>query len=398
MVEKERPEVDAGARTRGKRPSFRVRRITPVIIIVVTTLGLLVPMGLAFRASSPLSDSVDDLQLDWLRLAAGIDHVSPASVRAVTARLDFDQLRELSRFSPRLSDALSVLPAAITNIEDTVVSGERVAIEQFMAVDSLLSVVRDETEVLDEQQDTAYSGMLTFVMIAAVAFAVLWAHQTVRVSRLKLEARENRRIASLERSVRDHERSKLSRELHDGAAQELAVAGLAADLIAKDRSLDHLPALTTAIRSARDEMRLVYRVMDPRFRKPSELPQSLRELAHGIEQRSGQHFDVHIDPLSAVSWSSETLLHVYRIVQECMHNVVRHAEATWASVVLRVSRTDDALEVVIRVEDDGVGIDQSTEGYGRRGVRERVELLRGTVRWFNREPAGTVVEAVLPGE
>ncbi|MFW6213299.1 MAG: sensor histidine kinase [Spirochaetota bacterium] len=376
---------------------FGWRHIAPVVITVATTLGLLLPMGLVFRGRASLSRSVDELQLDWLRLAVRIEDASASAMQEFYARLEQQRLRELSRFSVPLRGALRELPSAVDAVWAAAATADPVPADLVMSVDLLLSIIRAEAAQLDAQRDAAYRGLTTFVTIAAVGFALLWAYQSARVSRLTAEVKERRRISTLERRVRDQERSKLARELHDGAAQELAVAGMAADFIAKDHSFEQLPALKSAIDSAREEVRRVYRTMDPRFSRPSELPGMLRELAAAIQARSGQAFEVVIDTAIPATWGAETLLHVYRIIQECMHNVVRHARATYAAVTLRAAGSGEHGMIIVRIEDNGVGVGDSEEGYGRRGIRERVELLCGSVVWSERDSGGTVVEVVLPG-
>ncbi|MFP4551785.1 MAG: histidine kinase, partial [Spirochaetales bacterium] len=207
---------------------FGWRHIAPVVITVATTLGLLLPMGLVFRGRASLSRSVDQLQLDWLRLAVRIEDASASAKQEFYARLEQQRLRELSRFSLPLRGALRELPSAVDAVWAAAATADPVPADLVMSVDLLLSIIRAEAAQLDAQRDAAYRGLTTFVTIAAVGFALLWAYQSARVSRLTAEVKERRRISTLERRVRDQERSKLARELHDGAAQELAVAGMAA--------------------------------------------------------------------------------------------------------------------------------------------------------------------------
>jgi len=84
----------------------------------------------------------------------------------------------------------------------------------------------------------------------------------------------------------------------------------------------------------------------------------------------------------------------YRIVQECLSNAARHAEASCVAVEL--ARRDGVLR--IRVSDDGRGFrpGSEAEGFGLRGMRERVELLDGRLRIAVREEGGTEVVAKLP--
>jgi signal transduction histidine kinase len=106
--------------------------------------------------------------------------------------------------------------------------------------------------------------------------------------------------------------------------------------------------------------------------------------------------DFEADPLpeGLLSPAAETAL--YRIVQEGLTNVVRHAQARWASVVLQLR--GDALVLII--EDDGVGFDpQAAEATGRLGVvgmRERARSLGGRLTIESMRGQGTMIHVEVP--
>ena len=86
---------------------------------------------------------------------------------------------------------------------------------------------------------------------------------------------------------------------------------------------------------------------------------------------------------------------LYRIVQEALTNVVKHAEARVVSVLL----TRKNGRVALMIEDDGLGFDPAApaSGYGLQGMRERVELLGGTMRVESGAGAGTTLAVEVPG-
>ena len=110
----------------------------------------------------------------------------------------------------------------------------------------------------------------------------------------------------------------------------------------------------------------------------------------------GPRVDIHImiDPEVAVDWTTETI--VYRIAQEALQNVRRHAHATHVEVV--VSAPDDFLEVMVR--DDGVGFDPASvaEESGIASMRMFAGLDRGRLEVTSTVGGGTAVRAVLGGE
>jgi len=363
----------------------------PFIIAFLSILSLLLPMSVAFRGDTEVSDVVSDLQLEWLRLGVTIDTLDGATIAAFSHQVAHPQLQTLSRFSTPLSAILDRLPEAIAEVRTAVESDDRrAAVAAVQTVDGMLSNLASEAAVLDAQRSAAYGNLVSFSLIAASAFAILWIYQTVRVGQFASVAEYNRRVSALERRVQDHERRRLARELHDGAAQELAVARLALDRLKPD---DAVTSLRSAVVSAGEEIRLIHRALDPRFTAPDELVSLIHNLATNIEHRSSQKIEVFTDSLHGMRWTPEMQLHLFRIAQESIHNVVRHAGASQTVMTLRVKDMD---HVVLRVEDDGVGLNGAAEGYGRRGIRERVELMGGTVSWKTGENGGTIVEAIVP--
>ena len=99
----------------------------------------------------------------------------------------------------------------------------------------------------------------------------------------------------------------------------------------------------------------------------------------------------------AVDWlNEEVAIHVYRIVQECLTNVVRHSEATQAMVVVRRHFIKGRNQVVIRVEDNGIGGSTEGEGFGVLGMRGRVESMGGQFVFESNGNLGVRVRAWMP--
>ncbi len=95
-----------------------------------------------------------------------------------------------------------------------------------------------------------------------------------------------------------------------------------------------------------------------------------------------------------VAVTPEEELVIYRVAQEALTNIARHAEATWAQLELR----DSADMLVLTVRDDGRGIpdDVATTSHGIRGMRERAMLVGATLVIDSRPGRGTVIELSIP--
>jgi signal transduction histidine kinase len=114
-----------------------------------------------------------------------------------------------------------------------------------------------------------------------------------------------------------------------------------------------------------------------------------------VVQRAGLSWNLHVDPACA-DLEEPYASALFRIMQESLTNITRHARAKNVSVDL----ARNGAEVVLTVTDDGIGIDQKSRqkpgSFGLRGIGERVLLLGGAVEITGRPGAGTVVVARVP--
>jgi signal transduction histidine kinase len=189
----------------------------------------------------------------------------------------------------------------------------------------------------------------------------------------------------------EHERRRIRRDLHDGLGPLLAsvVMGLeevrAVHRGAPDRAESLLLDLKAQTRTAVEDIRqLVYGLRPPALDELGLLA-ALRELVDGTATRTGLRVTLEAPPhLGDLGAAVDVTL--YRIVQEALTNVVRHAEAATCRVRLQVQGGDLHLEV----RDDGVGLPLPVRpGVGLRSMRERVADVGGRVDWAT--DGGTVV-------
>ncbi|NDU76899.1 sensor histidine kinase [Actinomadura sp. DSM 109109] len=247
----------------------------------------------------------------------------------------------------------------------------------------------------------------------ATALAGLFAPVLSSCRRLRT-ARERERAAErfAERAVeaQEAERSRLSREIHDGIAQRLA--GLGFHLSAAERALpEHHPEGLAQIMMARRlcelaaaETRAAIGGLRPPVLDDLGLSAALATLAREAGGGPGA-----LDVTVTVEGELEDELpdHVqtalYRIAQEAVGNCLRHASANRVDLLLEHSGD----RVRLKVADDGSGFSmrdvlarggrgRRPDSYGLRGMRERAELLGGRVAVTSRPGAGTTVEAVIP--
>lgn len=200
--------------------------------------------------------------------------------------------------------------------------------------------------------------------------------------------------------VADEERRRWAQELHDGALQSLAAIriSLAGALQAsgEDRGerLEHAAEATVAELEA--QITELSRLIDDLRPAPLErlgLTGAVESLALESANRGGFEIEAEVELEDALSGDRERA--VYRLVQEALNNVVKHASAKHVS--LQVKAVNGNIEIA--VDDDGRGFDAEGAGEGRglTGMRERVKMLGGDLSIDSRSAAGGCrVEARLP--
>ena len=220
---------------------------------------------------------------------------------------------------------------------------------------------------------------------------------------------ENARLyAEAQQMAAAQERSRLARDLHDAVTQTLFSASLIAEALpglwetnpAEGREL--LGELRQLTRGALAEMRTLLLELRPAALVEANLGDLLRLLAQSVSGRSGIPVAVTLEGCPVSELPEETHVAFYRIAQEALNNVVKHARAQQAEVKLRCSQeitseAESVLRVVLTVSDDGRGFDPSEVSSDHLGldiIRERSQAIGAALRIASQPERGTTVEIV----
>lgn len=222
------------------------------------------------------------------------------------------------------------------------------------------------------------------------------AEAELRVSRAQLQNLS----AGLQTSL-EEERARISREIHDELGQSLTALKLDIALLRNrlagrgELILQKTRSMTDLVDSIIQTVRRISRELRPGVLDDLGLPAAIEWQAREFQERTGVRCDVVLPPAS-MDAKPEIATAVFRIVQEALTNVARHAKATAAAV--RLEERDGSLELA--VEDDGVGINAKqicgSKSLGIIGMRERVRPWGGAVRIDGSPGAGTVVRVTIP--
>ena len=246
----------------------------------------------------------------------------------------------------------------------------------------------------------------------AIVFAVVWLVGDRQRRAVAEAATERFRAAELARNREQlarqavmEERLRIARELHDIVAHAMSVITVQAGTarVVMDGSpgvaREALSAIEDTSRQALAEMRRMLSVLRD---DTAGGPDALLSPARGLDDldtlietaaASGLRVDLsrHGEPVALPAGAE---LATYRIVQEALTNVCRHARASSASVVVRYQPSEVAVEII----DDGIGGNPATGGHGLIGMRERAALYGGEVEAAPRPEGGFRVRARIPLE
>ena len=217
---------------------------------------------------------------------------------------------------------------------------------------------------------------------------------------------EESRTRLIERvmSAQEEERRRIARELHDETGQSLTSLLVGLRLIGDTRTLKKAKGQVNRLRhitvQVLDNLRRLARGLHPSILDDLGLVVALTRYATDYAESHGIAVNVRTEGLDSGRLPSSVETALYRIMQEALTNIARHA----AAKTVRIALTRQALRVYLIVKDDGCGFDvattfrtSATSGHlGLYGMRERAMLLGGSVTVESKRGKGTTVSVQIP--
>jgi signal transduction histidine kinase len=274
---------------------------------------------------------------------------------------------------------------------------------------------RDSTRTRRQDVDRREAGLPVFVsrligatilvgILVAIASAVrisaLEAHASKQQAAVVAAGEELRNLSRQLVETQEEERRSLSRELHDQIGQLLTAIRIGAGNLEED-----LPADSDRAKLQLDQIK---RLSEQTLRTVRDLAMGLRPamlddlgLGAALEWQARQHsrlcgvpVSLELDGAENLSDSQRTC--VYRVVQEALTNIAKHARAL--NIAVSVKTVEDGISILVR--DDGAGFDvaEAGKGLGLLGIKERVRQLGGDASIESQRGSGTSLRAWLPLE
>jgi signal transduction histidine kinase len=339
---------------------------------------------------------------------------------------DLLRVRELTLDNPlqqdnfkRLNSLANQRLALLQSSLDTRVSGQpdaslqrSVSLENTKlanGVNGVIAEMQKQEDILLAARKKASSRLFAailwiFGVLLAGAFVLLWIHYRLLNEELgKREGAENgaRQLSVRVLELQDEERRKFSRELHDGLGQSLSAAKMVAISIAGKRPADRNETeLIELLERSIQETRTISYLLHPPMLDELGIASAASWYVDGFSERSGIQVSAKItDGIGRLPRPTELVL--FRVLQESLTNVHRHAKSTKADVALYVADGS----AVLCVRDYGTGIppeklnnfmsNAAHVGVGLTGMRERVREHGGKFEIHSNE-TGTTVQVTIP--
>jgi len=302
---------------------------------------------------------------------------------------------ELAKTRPTDKAAQADLTGLLTEwaIQTSAVSGEMNAAENIL--------LEQRSRITGRRLDLI-AAALAFMFLLAVV--LIWEHYRRLAAELKrrvLAEQNARNLSTQVLRVQDDERRRISRELHDGLGQNLIAAKMIADSFAtKPPTQDVIAQLNSILEGTVSSVRSISYLLYPPLLDEIGLTSAAGWLIDGLSKRSDIRVKLEIGGAKRrLPPGVEVTL--FRILQESLANIQRHARASEADILLNF----EADRVLLRICDHGVGISAeklreleeraSYAGIGLAGMKQRAQEQGGTFR-LSSSPNGTTIEVEVP--
>lgn len=203
----------------------------------------------------------------------------------------------------------------------------------------------------------------------------------------------------LKQAAITEERQRLARELHDAVSQELFAISMMTSAIKQtlltdpDKAQKQVAMVEEMAGNAQSEMRALLLHLRPAHLEGKGLKEGVDDLLNELRQKHDLDISWHVDPLPELAKGIED--HLFRIIQEAISNVLRHAKASSLQVWLAVLQN----QIRLKIQDDGIGFNPDVvkhSSYGLRSMKERVNEIGGVLEVISLPNKGTQINVKVP--
>ncbi len=373
-----------------------------------------------FHKALKIADSIDD---SYTKLAASID-----LAKFYKANNEFNSALNYAKQSYKISKDIPInelylesmfLLSDLTNGEES----KNYLKEHIKLSDSLLKVERavrnkfarieyetDQLEAENKQisRENLYLLILSVGLLITAILVYLFISQRAKNRKLKLiqvQQKANEDIYNLMLSQQDKvdearakEKIRVSKELHDGVLGRLFGARLSLDSMNYKEGKDAMVTRANYIgqlKTIEDDIRKISHELNTDFVSGSGFMDIVSELIENQTKAYGLTYEFnYTDDISWDSVSNKSKINIYRIIQESMQNIYKHANAKAIKISISLEKDVICLDII----DNGEGFDtsKSKKGIGLKNMTSRVEDINGKITFTSQSGNGTTVNVKIP--
>ncbi|WP_421773438.1 two-component regulator propeller domain-containing protein [Gracilimonas sp.] len=239
-----------------------------------------------------------------------------------------------------------------------------------------------------------------YSLVALSIIGVAGCAYYVRIEQLKRQNERQKRFTEQLIESEEKERKRIASELHDSLGQQILViknrAELARNFVENPDELgEQLDEIMQSATLSIEEVRSISHDLRPVHLERFGLTDAVRNLCVTIQETSALDWAYHVDDIDGVI-PMKNEIHFYRVIQEGVNNILKHAKASQASVIIKIRPV--GLTAVLW--DNGIGFKvgekKNMAGLGLSGMDERIETLGGTIDVQSAEGEGTTIKIVIP--
>ena len=313
--------------------------------------------------------------------------------------LDYENIMEVHEMLYNIYEAKKDEPQALkhfkafTKIKDSIESVEKTrALSYYQTLyetekrDAKIESQQSEITILNAENKVNLQRMLLVCLGLITLFVTIYLFRSKAFAK-KQQALQEKFSQDLI-TGQEEERSRIARELHDSVGQKLMLLSKTTKNLGSENA-EQLASSTL------DEVRSISRGLHPSNLERLGLTESINALVYNINANTELFFTDEIDNIDNIL-SKESELHVYRIIQESLSNVVKHSEAK--AVKMEVDKMKDA--ITIMVSDNGKGFDFESKyknmSLGLKTLLERAKIIGAKLNLDSKINKGTVITLNIP--
>ncbi len=279
--------------------------------------------------------------------------------------------------------------------------------KEIQRLNSQYETARKEQQIQSQQNRIRMQNYLMAGIGVLVVLGLMLAFSYYKRYRLKQESQLQAEILKQQElkarailEAEENERQRIAKDLHDGVGQMMSAAKMNLSAIESELSFtdpkqkESFDKAISLVDESCKEVRTVSHIMMPNALLRNSLGNAIHEFVNKLSNKTMQ-VHVYTEGLDEkMDTNVETVL--YRVIQECVHNAMKHAQAT--NLDISLIRDKDGISGT--VEDNGKGFDpaekENFEGIGLKNIITRIEYLRGTVDFDSAPGRGTVIAMHVP--